>query len=286
MAPFETICIVGAKGMLGQELVQTARRLAPNAVVHGIDMDEIDIADATSTAEILAEIKPDLVINAAAYTDVDGCETNQDLAAKVNGDGPANLATSCQAIGAKLVHVSTDYVFDGTKTTPYVPEDPMNPQGVYGRTKRDGEEQVRAILPNHMIVRTSWLYAAHSKNFVRTILKAAQEREELTVVDDQVGCPTYAPDLAAMLVKLGRSDRTGTYHFCNAGHCSWNEFAREIVTLADLKTRVLPMSTAQLNRPAPRPAWSVLDTSRITRDMQITPRPWQDALAECMAKLK
>jgi dTDP-4-dehydrorhamnose reductase len=288
MATADVICIVGAKGMLGQELVRACRGrgIPRGAVVYAIDREEIDIGDARNTSEVIRRLRPTLLINAAAYTDVDGCETHQDLAMAVNALGPANLAHVCRMIECRLVHVSTDYVFDGTKRTPYLPADPMNPQGVYGKTKAEGEQRVRQVLKDHVVVRTSWLYAAHSKNFVRTILKAAQERDLLQVVGDQIGCPTYAPDLAKVLVSLGRSRLTGTYHFCNAGFCSWYEFARRIVQLGGLDTSVRPTTTELLGRPAPRPAYSVLSLEKIKTDLGITPRCWCEALEECITKLR
>jgi dTDP-4-dehydrorhamnose reductase len=235
---------------------------------------------------MIGELRPSLVINAAAYTDVDGCETHESDALAVNATGPANLAEACGQCGARLVHVSTDYVFDGIKGTPNLPDDPIAPQSAYGRTKADGERRVRELLPDgHVIVRTSWLFGMHGKNFVKTILKLAAERPELRVVTDQVGCPTYAPDLAAALLICGLSATTGTFHFCNAGACSWNEFAAEIVRLTGAPCRVLPRTTAELNRPAKRPAWSVMSTESFTDATGVEPRPWPQALSECWLKL-
>jgi len=287
MAVGEAICIVGAKGMLGQELVKACRdaALGQAALVHAIDREEIDIADARSTRDVIERLRPALAFNAAAYTDVDGCETNGGLAEAVNAAGPAHLAKVCRDIACRLVHVSTDYVFDGDKRTPYMPEDAVNPRSVYGKTKAEGERRVREILPDHVVVRTSWLFGVHGQNFVKTILRMARQRDTLKIVDDQVGCPTYARDLAAALVALGHSPVTGTYHFCNAGACSWNEFAKEIVRLAGLQARVISTNTAALGRPARRPAYSVLSTDKIARDAGILPRPWKEALAECMKEL-
>jgi dTDP-4-dehydrorhamnose reductase len=306
------ICIIGSKGMLGRELVgllenglcpaTLASRFArwdprdgfwaaaPDVIpvrLTAMDVDELDITRRNVVLSAIGELRPTLVINAAAYTDVDGCETHESEAMAVNAIGPANLAEACRQRGARLVHVSTDYVFDGTRRQPYLPDDHFHPQSAYGRTKAAGEAEIRKALPDgHVIVRTSWLFGVHGKNFVKTIARLAGERPELRVVTDQVGCPTYAPDLAAALIVLGLSASTGTFHFCNAGECSWNAFAAEILRLAGADCRVLPMSSSELNRPAPRPAYSVLSTASLDRDTGLAPRPWQEALAECIPQLR
>jgi dTDP-4-dehydrorhamnose reductase len=182
--------------------------------------------------------------------------------------------------------VSTDYVFDGTKGEPYLPDDSIQPQSAYGLSKAEGDRLIRENLSDHVIVRTSWLYAAHGTNFVLTMLRLAGERSELRVVDDQVGCPTYARDLAAVLLRLGLGKWTGTYHFCNAGVSSWNVFAKEILKLAGSSVPVLPMSTRDLNRPARRPACSVLSTRELTIATGLRPRAWREALAECMGEVQ
>ncbi len=310
------VCVVGAKGMLGQELMRAASRggnqrsavsgrqeggrgSAEYRVV-GLDIEEIDITKPASVDAVMDELRPRLVFNAAAYTDVDGCESNQATAMAVNAEGPANLARACHRLGARLVHVSTDYVFDGRKDSPYLPDDPVDPQSVYGRSKAEGERVIREILTDYAIVRTSWLFAAGGKNFLKTILKLAGERDELRVVTDQVGRPTYAADLAQALVEIGEHPAAGTQppavgsqramgartcHFCNAGACSWFEFAAEIVRLSGKRCRVLPTTTAGFPRPAKRPAYSVLSTDSLEQEFGIRPRDWRAALAECLAKL-
>lgn len=284
----DSIFVVGSTGQLGHELVRPYETCAVQTavLVQGADLPELDITNAGAVTAILERIRPRTVINAAAYTNVDGCETHADLAYAVNAVGPANLARACHAVGAKLIHVSTDYVFDGRKRTPYEPEDPPNPRSVYGKSKAEGETRIRDTLADHLIVRTSWLFGLHGKNFVKTILSLAAEKPELQVVVDQVGRPTYAADLAFVLLSLAQSDLTGTYHFANEGSCSWNQFATEIVRQAGLITPVRPMSTGDLTRLAPRPAWSVLDTQKLTDHTGIRPRPWQAALADCLAGLK
>jgi len=273
--------------MLGRELVKACRRLAARQPIEccELDQEEIDIADPGRVCDVVGQLRPRLLINAAGYTDVDGCESHPELAQAVNADGPANLARACRANRCRLVHVSSDYVFDGRKSEPYLPHDPVNPLSVYGRTKADGERLVRDILPDHVIVRSSWLFGYHGRNFVKAILKTAGGSDQVLVVTDQVGCPTYAGDLAEALVVLGRSNRRGTYHFCNAGSCSWNEFAAEIVRQAGVGIRVLPTTTAELNRPAVRPAYSILGTEGFVRHTGIVPRPWPEALARCLEEL-
>lgn len=273
------IVIVGAQGMLGRELVCAC----PEA--SALDLPDWDVTNAEHVNNTLSRIKPDIVINAAAYTDVDGCETETDAARAVNVDGVANLASTCRDIGCRMVHVSTDYVFDGTSDRPYLPDDPVCPINQYGQTKAEGEAKLREILPDSVIVRTSWLFGTSGRNFVKTILKLANEREVIRVVTDQVGSPTYARDLAAALLALAEGTHVGTYHFCNAGHCSWYEFACQIAQLASLQTRIEPTTSAEFPRPAPRPPYSVLDTTTLTQALGTTPRPWEEALAECLAEM-
>lgn len=283
----ERILIVGGKGMLGRELsaVARARGERRGAEVYDFDVEEIDITAADRVMRTLADLRPRLVINAAAYTDVDGCESHEEAATAVNADGPGNLAAACRAVGGRLIHVSTDYVFNGSKSSPWLPDDPIAPLNAYGRSKARGDDRIRETLADHAIVRTSWLFGFHGKNFVKTILKLSGEREELRVVTDQVGRPTYARDLADALLAIGRTAARGTFHFCNAGACSWNDFATEIVQLAGSKARVLPTTSAEFVRPAARPAYSVLSTESFTEATGITPRPWQQALSECVAEL-
>jgi dTDP-4-dehydrorhamnose reductase len=284
----DSICIVGAAGQLGRELVRPYETCATESAVltQGVDLPELDITQPDSVSAALERWRPRAVINAAAFTDVDACESQHEKAYAVNAVGPGNLAKACRVNGIKLVHVSTDYVFDGGQRTPYEPEDLPNPQSVYGKSKAEGEGRVREALPDHIIVRTSWLFGVHGKNFVKTILRMASERDELRVVADQTGRPTYAADLAAVLLALAQSDLTGTYHFANAGVCSWHGFAGEIVRLWGLVKPVRPIDSEKLDRPAPRPAYSVLDTQKLTDHTGIAPRPWQEALTECLRLLK
>lgn len=266
------ILIVGAKGMLGRDLMEIL-----NGDVRGVDIEEIDITSLESTRRVLLTLKPEVVVNAAAYTDVDGCETNRELAMQVNGEGVAHLALSALEVGARLVHVSTDYVFDGTKGTPWLEDDPVNPLSVYGESKLAGEMNAR-IVPDHLIVRTQWLYGLNGKNFVETMLRLAGEKKELSVVDDQTGSPTWTVDLALAIKSLIDKGCRGTYHAANTGFCSWNGFARAIFEEAGLDIKVNPMTTPELGRPAARPLYSALDCGKLVADTGFQPEPWREAL--------
>lgn len=266
------ILVVGCRGMLGQELMGVFGSSA-----RGVDVEEIDITDLSSVQRVLVTLKPTVVVNAAAYTDVDGCQTHAEQAMQVNGEGVAHLAMVSKEIGAKLVQVSTDYIFDGKKGSPYLEDDLCAPLSVYGESKLAGEMNTW-FNPDHLIVRTQWLYGHAGKNFVETMLRLAGERDELTVVDDQVGSPTWTRDLALAIKALIEKGCSGTYHAANAGFVSWNGFAKEIFRLAGLDVTVKPMTTAELDRPAPRPLYSTLDCTKLAHDTGFTPQPWQEAL--------
>jgi dTDP-4-dehydrorhamnose reductase len=266
------ILVVGANGMLGRDMLALLGDAA-----RGVDIDEIDITSLESTERILRTLRPDTVINCAAYTDVDGCESDAETAMQVNGEGVAHLAMASLGIGARLVHVSTDYVFDGGKGSPYVEDDAPCPLCVYGESKLAGE--LNAVFnPDHLIVRTQWLYGLHGRNFVETMLRLAGEKDELTVVDDQVGSPTWTVDLAHAILALLKTGHRGVYHAANAGYCSWNEFAQAIFEEAGLSVKVRGMSTHELNRPARRPLYSTLDCRKLEQDTGFRARPWRSAL--------
>lgn len=287
------ILITGAGGQLGTELQRILARgrselggipaAFEGASVTAIDLDKLDISSLADTRRFMVESKPDAVINSAAYTNVNGCEDNADAAFKANSIGPRNLAITCAETGAKLIHVSTDYVFPGDKPSPYREWDSCAPQSVYGFTKLDGEQNVRAFCPRHFIVRTAWLYGYTGGNFVKTILKVGRERGSLTVVDDQRGNPTNAADFAHHLLKLAASEEYGTYHCTGGGECSWYDFAREIVRLAGFECIVKPCSTSEYPSPAKRPANSSLDNMMLRCSVGDEMRHWKDALAEYMA---
>lgn len=268
------ILVVGANGMLGRDLIALLGDRG-----HGVDIADIDITSLESVMTVIGALKPEVVVNCAAYTDVDGCEGNPETAMAVNGEGVAHLAMACRQSGAVLVQISTDYVFDGGKGTPYVEDDAPCPISVYGESKLAGEMNA-AFCPEHLIVRTQWLYGLYGKNFVETMLRLGTEKDELAVVDDQIGSPTWTVDLARAIIALIDSGCRGTYHAANAEYCSWNGFAKAIFAEAGLDVSVRPMSTTELNRPARRPLYSTLECSKLTSDTGFQPQPWRDALRE------
>ena len=260
--------------MLGRDLVSLLGDRG-----HGIDIADIDITSPESVLTVVAALKPEVVVNCAAYTDVDGCEENTETAMAVNGEGVAYLAMACRDLGALLVQVSTDYVFDGNKGTPYVEDDAPHPVSVYGESKLAGEMNA-AFCPEHLIVRTQWLYGLHGKNFVETMLRLGAEKDELAVVDDQIGSPTWTVDLAQAIIALIDGGCRGTYHVANSEYCSWNAFARAIFAESGMNVTVKPMTTTELNRPARRPLYSTLECSKLTGDTGFQPQPWREALRE------
>lgn len=268
------ILVVGANGMLGHDLMEVLQ-----GDVRGLDLPELDITDLASVRKALLTLKPEIIVNSAAYTDVDGCESNVETAMSVNGEGVGLLALTAREIGAKLVQVSTDYVFNGGKGSPYLEDDATGPLSIYGESKLAGELNA-AMAPKHLIVRTQWLYGIHGKNFVETMIRLAAEKSELSVVDDQIGSPTFTRDLALAIKALLDKGCNGTYHAANSGFCSWNEFAKAIFQEEGLSVTVNPMTTKQLNRPARRPLYSTLDCGKLARDAGFAPRPWREALQE------
>ena len=280
----EPVLLVGHKGMLGTELNRILTDSGTSTVA--VDMDEMDVTSWDAVLKIFETHRPASVINASGFTDVDGCESKAEAAHRVNAIGPENLARAAAKSGALLLHVSTDYVFDGSKGVPYREDDPINPLGIYAKSKADGEERVRRANPeNHCIVRTQWLYGLHGKNFVDTIARLAQTTDVLKIVDDQFGSPTYAPDLANALLKLVGMRGRGTFHVTNSGHTTWFGFARKIVEQLDgTRVNVEPMSTKELQRPAPRPLYSVLDNSKFNKFTGSALRNWEEALADYLGK--
>jgi dTDP-4-dehydrorhamnose reductase len=277
------IVIIGSTGMLGSELMAACTR-RDQAVKGFAGPDEIDITDERAVRVLIAREDPSVVINATGYTDVDGAEADPAAAELVNRAGVAHLARACRDAGALFVHYSTDYIFDGRAERPYLPDDRAAPLSVYGRTKLAGEREVTASGCRALIIRASWLFAPQGHNFVRTILKLAAERPKLDVVDDQRGRPTYAPDLAQMTLRLLDRGGRGVYHAANDGQCTWFGLAQAIVEGAGLSCDVRPCRTADFPRPAPRPAYSVLDLGG-TATLVGRPRTWQAALADCLEQL-
>ena len=275
--------VTGAEGQLGVELV---RALAAQGEVIGVDIAELDVTH-PECADRVAALGPDWVVHAAAATDVDSCEREPDVAMAVNAEGTRRVAEGCRRAGAGLVYLSTDYVFDGRKGAPYTEWDAPAPLNAYGRSKLEGEGAVRSLVSRWVIVRTAWLYGAYGKNFVKTVLAKAAAGEKLQVVDDQVGSPTYAADLARAVVLLLSRGLSGVYHVTNSGSCSWYEFTREILRLicADVVS-VDRITSDELNRPARRPAYSVLENAA-WRAAGLPPlRPWPEALADMLVALR
>ena len=284
------IIVVGAGGQLGRELLYTA----PASVeCIGLTRAQLDISNPTAVAHCLQVNGPDLVINAAAYTAVDKAESEPEAAHAGNVEGPENLARACAERGIRFFHVSTDFVFDGASSQPYTPQDVTAPLGEYGRSKLEGERAVRAALPEALIVRTGWVYSARGNNFVKTMLRLMAERDELSVVSDQVGTPTWAQGLArALWAAVSKPQLRGIYHWSDAGACSWYDFAVAIGeegTAQDLLPReisVLPIATADYPTPAQRPAYSVLEKSASWRDFEVDAVHWRKQLRAMLAELK
>ncbi len=269
------VLITGAAGMLGRDVTEAAVAAGHDVVALG--RAELDVTDRNETLAAIAAAAPQCVINCAAFTDVDGAEEQRDLAHAVNGDGAGHVAAAAAAAGAWLIHVSTDYVFDGHKRTPYLESDPTAPPSEYGRSKLAGERAVARHAPEaHTTVRSSWLFGAHGKSFPASILRLAGERDQLTVVDDQIGCPTFTGHLAAALVDLAGRRPLGTLHVAGTGECSWFEFALEIVARSGHVCEVVRGTTAELGRPAPRPAYSVLTSERGDEAPRLP--EWRDGL--------
>jgi dTDP-4-dehydrorhamnose reductase len=275
------VTIFGASGLLGQALM----REWTGDDVAALSVEDVDVRDAAKVHEAVAKNRPDWIVLAAAYTDVDGCESNQELAFAVNRDGAVNVAEAAKRARSKVLFLSSDYVFDGTKTSPYEIDDARNPQSVYGRSKAEAEVRLLEVLPNCCILRTAWMFGMGGKCFPDTILKLAASRPSLDVVHDQRGCPTYSVDLSRAIIQLCRKGASGIVHVTNAGHCSWFEFASEIVKSAGLATAVRPVSTQQMARPAPRPAYSVLSAGSL-QPYGIAMPPWQDALRRYLQERK
>lgn len=309
------ILLTGASGQLGVEIAKSARSEGLSIAAFG--RSDLDITRPERIAAVLEEIRPDWLINAAAFTRVDEAESRPEDAFSVNRDGPANLARACAARGVAMLHFSTDFVFDGSedgsgdgsgdgrKRRPYTEAAPISPLSVYGRSKAEGEARLRAVLERHVIVRTSWLYGAHGDNFVKTMIRLARERERLDVVADQYGCPTFAGDLAEAALRIVRvihersegraeivenAEPWGTYHYCGAGVTTWHGLAEAAIGMAKqfetMKVATIKaISTADYPTPATRPAYSALDCTRIRERFGISPKPWREQLEKVLTDL-
>lgn len=288
------ILVVGGNGQLGWELSKRGRDKGLDIL--SLDLPEIDIADPFSVKKNVSQSGASIVINAAAYTAVDKAESEEALAYAVNKYGPAYLASECKEAGIPLIHVSTDYVFDGSKKGPYLETDPVSPLGVYGRSKAAGEEEIGNRLKEHIILRTAWLYGVHGSNFVKTMLRLCKETQTLKVVADQNGCPTYSADLAEAILTIadhiikGMEVAWGTYHFCGGGATTWHGFAEAIFKIAGRYEsfhvkEVIPINTSEYPTPARRPHNSVLDCSLLRKNFGINPPPWEESLAVMLREL-
>ncbi|MGB9937109.1 MAG: dTDP-4-dehydrorhamnose reductase [Methanobacterium sp.] len=277
------VLIIGSEGMLGHDLVDV---LSAENEISTTTIDTLDITDIDKTIQTIKDVNPDVVVHAAAFTDVNGSESKKDLAYKVNAIGTRNVAVACREADSALVYICTDYVFDGTKGSTYYEYDKPNPLSVYGKTKHLGEIYIRDILNKFYIVRTAWLYGFHGPNFVTTMLNLAKTNDTISVVDDQIGSPTYTVDLAEAIAKLIKKPAYGIYHITNSDHCSWYEYAKEIFKIAGVKVEVKPVSTEEFPTPAPRPKYSVLENYNWKMEGFKEIRSYKDALRDYMKLLK
>ena len=288
------IITFGSKGQLGHELVKQGNR--SGFEILPFDLPEVDITDSLQVEHIVSTTPTTLVVNAAAYTNVDRAETEKTLAFAVNRDGPENIAQSCEKKNIPLIHISTDYVFNGETKHPYTEADQVSPLGVYGHSKSEGEKKIRSQIKKHIIIRTSWLYGVYGHNFVKTMLKLGKENSRLKVVSDQFGSPTSAADLAETVLTIGRQIQNsikidwGTYHYSGLGTATWHLFAEKIFQIAKqfnpLKIETVePIKTDEYPTPAKRPMYSVLDCSRIEQKLCIHPKPWEESLHETIARM-
>ena len=277
------VLVIGGAGQLGQA-IQFIAGDYPDIDFVFADVAEADITNPLQLEQLFEKVKPNFCINAAAYTAVDKAETESELAELINVEGAMNLAIICQESSATLIHISTDFVFDGSQSLPYTEKSVTNPQSIYGITKRDGEEAIKAILSSHFIIRTSWLYSQFANNFMKTMLKLASERTELKVVNDQKGTPTNAVDLAHAIVKIILSDSKayGTYHYSNNGEATWYDFAKEIFEVNKCKIKLYPITSSEFPTAAKRPSYSVLDKSKIKDTFGISIKNWQDSLLDVL----
>lgn len=273
------VTLFGASGLLGQDIVQPLK----GEQLTALSSKDADVRDERQIEQVIRDSRPDWIILSAAYTDVDGCEANSDLAFAVNCGGAVHVANAARAAGSRLMFLSTDYVFDGTKRSPYETTDPRHPINVYGESKARAEERLLEIMPDVCIVRTSWLFGNEGRCFPATILKLAASRPEISVVNDQRGSPTFTHDLAIALTQLCAKGARGIVHVTNSGDCTWYEFAKEIIGVSGLSTVVKPVSTAEFPRPARRPEYSVLSPSSL-HGQGIKMPEWQDSLRRYLAK--
>lgn len=278
------VLVTGVKGQLGYDVINELEKRKIEAV--GVDIDDMDITDAASVDEVITKADIDAVIHCAAYTAVDAAEDNEELCRKVNVDGTQNIANVCKKLNIKMMYISTDYVFDGTGTVPWQPDDERNPLNVYGVTKYQGELAVQNTIDKFFIVRIAWVFGINGKNFIKTMLNLAQTHDKLTVVNDQFGSPTYTYDLAVLLVDMIQTEKYGIYHATNEGICTWYEFACEIFKQADIKIEVKPVSSAAFPTKAKRPENSRMNKDKLEEQGFHKLPAWQDAVARYVKELK
>ena len=278
------VLVTGVKGQLGYDVVNELKKRNIEAV--GVDIDEMDITDASSVDKVIKEASPDAVIHCAAYTAVDAAEDNVDICRKVNKDGTQNIANVCKELDIKMIYISTDYVFDGEGTRPWEPDDKPDPLNIYGLTKYEGEVAVTSTLSKYFIVRIAWVFGVNGKNFIKTMLNLAKTHDSLTVVNDQFGSPTYTYDLARLLVDMVLTDKYGIYHATNEGIITWYDFACEIFKTAGLNVKVSPVPASEYPAKAKRPSNSRMSKQKLVDNgFELLPT-WQDALERYIKILK
>ncbi len=270
------VLVTGAKGQLGRDLMNELERQGLEGI--GVDVEEMDITDPEKCRSVIGQARADAVIHCAAYTAVDAAEDQAELCRRINGEGTRNVAEACRDAGVKLMYISTDYVFDGQGTRPWEPDDERAPLNVYGQTKYEGELAIEELLDRYYIIRIAWVFGAAGKNFIKTMLRLGKEKGAVSVVDDQVGSPTYTYDLARLLVDMVQTEHYGRYHATNEGECSWYEFACEIFRQAGLKVQVTPVSSEAFAARAKRPANSRMSKEKLTEKGFVRLPDWQDAL--------
>ena len=280
------ILVTGANGQLGREL-QDIQFSYPSYSFFFYSRNELDITNEQELRKAFERVQPIYCINCAAYTAVDKAESEPELAHALNAEAVKLLATICNEIGTRLIHISTDYVFDGTSSTPYKEDDSTNPINTYGRTKLEGEKACQAANPDCIIIRTSWVYSQYGSNFVNTMIRLLSIKEEISVVADQKGSPTYAADLAEAILTIisGLNWKRGIYHFSNGGEITWFDFAMAIKEFINSSCTIHPISTSEYPTPAARPKYSLLSKEKIFREFGITPKPWKDSLHTCLQKI-
>lgn len=276
------VLITGSNGMLGHDLIDV---LDGKHELIKTTSKSLDITDEDKVKDYIVNENPDIVINSAAYTDVDGCETNEEIAYKVNGEGVKNLALACKVVDCPLLHISTDYVFNGENNKPWMEDDEVGPISIYGKSKLQGEEAIESILDKFFIIRTSWLYGINGGNFPKTMLELAKTHDTLTVVTDEIGTPTYTLDLAQAIAELIETEYYGIYHITNSDYCSWFDFAKYIFEVKNISVNVVPVTAEEFARPASRPHYSVLNNSNWANNGFKPLRSYKEAIKDYLKHL-